>query len=80
MTGWIVIGVLVALALVALGYLMAEAQHVMAAPTPQQVREAADAKLAERILEFDDVNTYARGVLARAYEDGVFPDRRQVPR
>lgn len=31
----------------------------------------ADAKLADRILEFDDVDGYMRGVLDRARADGL---------
>ena len=53
---------------------------VMKAECRQKVQAAAELKLAERILEFDELSAYAAGVLARAYSDGLLQDRRRVPR
>lgn len=81
MSGLLAMGLLAGLGmLVIVSTLLADARQVMAIPTAEQVRESADAKLAERILEFDDVAGYARGVLSRAYADGLFIDRRRAPR
>ena len=60
--------------------LLADMRRVMQVPDAKKVRESADLHLAEQILAFDDVSGYAKQVLARAYADRVFPDRRSTPR
>lgn len=81
MSGLLAVGVLAGLGLLLIvGALLADARRAMRIPTAQEVRESADLHLAEQILAFDDVAGYGRAVLARAYADGVFPDRRKAPR
>ncbi|MEN1941048.1 hypothetical protein WCE39_08135 [Luteimonas sp. MJ174] len=71
------------LASIPLLLIVGELRHmrvVMKAECRKKVQSSADLQMAARILEFDDVSDYAKGVLARAYESGIYPERRKAPR
>lgn len=71
----------IALALLALLGILPYVGHmraVMRAPTRKEIQEAAELKLAQQILAFDNVQGYAADVLARVYADRILPDRRRA--
>lgn len=53
---------------------------VMQVECREKVQASAELQLAERILEFDELSTYAAGVLDRVYSSGLLPERRRAPR
>lgn len=80
MSGFLAIALLAAIPLLMIGGELRHMRAVMKVDCQKRVRQAAELKLAERILEFDDLNTYARGIQKRVFEDGLLPDRRRAPR
>lgn len=80
MSGALAIALLAAIPLLLIGGELRHMRAVMKAECIKRVQESAELRLAERILEFDDLNTYAMGIQKRVFEDGLLPDRRRAPR
>ncbi|HEY4529349.1 MAG TPA: hypothetical protein VIG97_03320 [Luteimonas sp.] len=80
MSGFLAMALLAAIPLLMIGGELRHMRAVMKVDCQRRVRQAAELKLAERILEFDDLDAYAAGVLQRVFADGLVPDRRRKPR
>ena len=49
-------------------------------PNPEQTYVDCAARLARVDAHFDGLESLARSIIAKGYEDGIFPDRRSVAR
>lgn len=78
MSAALAIALLAAIPLLLIGGELRHMRAVMRAPTRKEIQEAAELKLAQQILAFDNVQGYAADVLARVYADRILPDRRRA--